>query len=94
MTIEITQDDIESGKPTADSCPIALASTRALKLSCQVYYSFIMDRKKAWLMVNLGNKKYAIYNLETEIAKWAYFWDQAKGGKPFSFIINTKGLIK
>lgn len=92
LNIQVTTEDIENGKPTADSCPIAIAAARAFKMPVQVYYSFIMGRKKGWLLVHLGHGKYAVYRLEVGVAEWARRWDDTRLGKPFEFYIERKGL--
>jgi hypothetical protein len=93
LLIQLTEDDISNGKPTSDACPIALAATRAFKRPVQVYYSFIMGRKKGWMLVHLGHGKYAVFRLETAVAEWARRWDDTRLGKPFDFYIDTKGLL-
>ena len=93
LSIKITSDDISNGKPQADTCPIALAATRAFKMPVQVYYSFIMTRKKGWMIVHLGHGKLAIYRLETAVAEWARRWDDTRLGKEFEFFVETKGIL-
>jgi hypothetical protein len=91
IELEITQEDIDDGKPTADACPIAISASRTLKRNVQVYYSFFRDRKKGWLMVELGEKKYGVHRLPTAVAVWAEAFDRTSEGAPFTFTLESKG---
>ena len=68
-TINLTKRDLDNGKPTADCCPIALAATRTFDRPSFVYYSFIMGRKKGWLLVQHPTQQaYIRYKLPTAVA--------------------------
>jgi hypothetical protein len=90
IEITITEEDMDEAKPGADSCPIALAANRALKVPCQVYYSFYGDRKKGWILSNLGDKKYGVVRLPTGVAVWAEVWDRTGKGKTFTFTLEKR----
>jgi hypothetical protein len=93
MTIDVTKEDLENAKPfSADACPIALAANRATKLRCQVHYAAIMERKKAWLLVYMGDGRVYIHNLSLAITSWIEAFDRTGKGRLFEFTIDWKGL--
>lgn len=79
MRIEVTQEDIENGKPySAWSCAIAVAIRRATR------------REIVW--VKLGENTIALYRREIplphSVKEWAERFDEGRSVEPFTFDLD------
>lgn len=88
MTIEVTESDIQLGKCSHFSCPIALATKRALNYKKGITVVVNSDK-----MTIMGKVKAVEYKLPKKAQDFVMMYDNKFKVEPFAFDIKEHYIV-